>query len=721
MGLLSELRRRNVFRMAALYVVAAWLIMQVAEVIIDLAHLPDWFGPAVLALLAVGFPIALLFSWFYEITPEGISLEKDIEPGESITQVTGRRLDFLVISLLCAAVILFAYDKWWIGPPSENSIAVLAFENLSDDPEQEYFSDGISEEILNVLSRVPGLQVTSRSSAFSFKGQNVHIPTVAKQLGVANVLEGSVRKSGERIRITTQLIDARSDTHLWSQSYDRKLDDIFALQDEISAAIVMALKEHLGLSAEAAPRVVAAANTEAHEAYLRGRYLVTQRPRATVAGAVREFEKAVELDPDYALAHAELAIATAFSAFYGGLTYTEAMAGAIPHAERAMALDPTLAEAHAATGVILWGQWNLQDALEHFRQAIRINPNYAIVYNWIGTIYTGLGRYGEAFTAGKTAVQLDPLSAASRSNYIGMLISRKKLDDASRELEKLAAVSPAAYASRSGRLKSVGGKWTNIVLGDLDALRIDPDSVVIRRFLAPYFAAIGLETEALVISEHPLPIVLTILGRPGDAATIADSRSAENPVDLRARRDLGLTLAGAGDYVRARPVLEEMWQRSGGRVTCCHPFSHGLVSSYSAAALIAIRRDADEEAVVSDLVAAIRDNVRRYRKAGIISADWIVSVDFEDGLASYLAGEREKGLVLIAKAVNDGYFIPQREAYLQTLYDDPGFTQIRATQEARQARERARFLTVVCSDNPYADVWQPAEGTCERFATIRGN
>jgi TolB-like protein len=308
MGLVSELRRRNVLRMAALYAVAAWLIVQVAGVLIDLGNLPDRIGPIILALLAIGFPIALIVSWFYEITPEGISLEKDVAPGESITHVTGRRLDFIVISLLCAAVILFAYDKWWIGPPPEKSIAVLPFVNMSGNAEQEYFSDGISEELLNLLAQIPELTVISRSSAFSFKGKDVDLRTVAEQLNVAHVLEGSVRKVGNRVRITAQLIEARSDSHLWSESYDRTLDDIFAIQDEISAGIVEALKEHLGLQVGATPRVIAAANTEAHDAYLRGRYLVVQRTPASIKGAVREFEKAVELDPDFALAHAELAL-----------------------------------------------------------------------------------------------------------------------------------------------------------------------------------------------------------------------------------------------------------------------------------------------------------------------------------------------------------------------------------------------------------------------------
>lgn len=214
MSIFSELKRRNVLRMAVLYAVVAWLIMQVAEVVIGLANLPEWIGPTILALLAVGFPIALIVSWFYELTPSDISLEKDAAAEEAITQVTGRRLDFLVISLLCAGLILFAYDKWWIGPPPENSIAVLAFENMSDDAEQEYFSDGLSEEILNLLAQTKSLKVIARTSSFLFKNKDVDIATMAAQLNVRHILEGSVRRSGNRVRITAQLIDAADSTQI---------------------------------------------------------------------------------------------------------------------------------------------------------------------------------------------------------------------------------------------------------------------------------------------------------------------------------------------------------------------------------------------------------------------------------------------------------------------------------------------------------------------------
>jgi TolB-like protein/Tfp pilus assembly protein PilF len=703
--------------MAVLYAVAAWLIMQVADVLKDPASLPDWVGPTVLGLLAVGFPIALILSWFYEVTPEGITLEKDVDREESITHVTDRRLDFLVISLLCAAVILFAYDKWWIGGPPDKSIAVLAFENMSDDPEQEYFSDGISEELLNLLSKIPQLTVISRSSAFSFKGKDITIPEVAEQLNVALVLEGSVRRDGDRLRITAQLIEASSDSHLWSQTYDRELDNIFAVQDEISAAIVGALREHLGLQVEAAPRVIAAANTEAHDAYLRGRHLVVQRTRATIDGAVREFEKAIALDPEYALAHAELAIATllVIPDQHGGLTVTEAIAKAAPHAELAMALDPTLAEAHAATGFVLWSQENPEDALTHFRHAIRINPNYAIAHNWIAIVLDrDLGRYNESIAAYEMAVRLDPLSIAAITNYVGELIIRNRLVEADRELEKLASIAPSFHAFARGQRTSLGGKWANNALGELDALRINPERGQLRMALG--FAHIGLEKEALDISEDPPPDILSLLGRHGDAVTTAEARLAEDPISLTARFDLAIALAGAGDYTRARPILEDLWQRSGGRIA-----RYRLYDTTSAAALIVIRRDAGEEAKVGELVAAIRDNVRRYHEAGMTVAIPFLSVDYEEGIAAYLSGESERGLALIAKSAEDGYFIRPNEAYLQALYDDPGFTPILASQEARQVRERERFLAIVCTDNPYAAVWQPAAETCEPFAVAGGN
>ncbi len=659
----------------------------------------------------------------------------DTYEGELITR--RRRIALpAFLGLILIAVLYVAYRIALIDPtespqltvegrtqsePPIHSIAVLPFVNMSSDPEQEYFSDGISEELLNVLSRIPGLRVVARTSSFQFKGENRDVIDIGQRLNVAHVLEGSVRKVGLHIRISAQLVDARSGFQLWSETYDREFENIFAVQDEISAAVFMALKEHLGVQIEAAPRVIATANTEAHDAYLRGRYLVVQRELAVegaVEGAVREFEKAIALDPNYALAHAELAIATLLLSRNAGLTFTEVIARAIPYAERAMALDPTLAEAHAATGLLSSRQWKTEEALTHFRQAIRLNPNYSIVYTWMGGLLSAhLGRYKEGFAMKERALRLDPLSKPAVANYIRALIERSLLAEADRELEKIASVYPYLYVSMRGIRMSFGGNWANELLADLDTLRINPKSLTLRNHaLAPQFAVIGLENEAIAISEELPHYVLLLLGRTGNAVTSAEARLAEDPMSPGAGRDLGRALASAGEYGRARPILEEMWQRNGRRVGY-----RSLIQIHEAAALIAIRRDAGMEAEAGEVLAAIRDNVRRYREAGYTGGWRFLSVDYNEGLAAYLAGEREKGLALIAKGAENGRFILPNEAYLQVLYDDPGFAPIRAAQEARQVRERDKVLAVICTDNPYAAVWQPAQETCEQLVAASEN
>ena len=285
-------------------------------------------------------------------------------------------------------------------------------------------------------------------------------------------------------------------------------------------------------------------------------------------------------------------------------------------------------------------------------------------------------------------------------------------------MEDVAAFDPIGAAYARGFLMSLDGNWTNSALGHLDTLRLDPNWSLAWELLGMYFAVLGLEKEALAISDAIWPIRLTMFRKHGEAVATAQANFAENPTDFRARRHLGMALASAGEYERAEPILEDIWEHSGGRVT-----SDGPCHANCAAALITIRRDAGEEIGVGELIAAIRDNVRRYREADITRSVFGMSgdSDYEEGLAAYLAGEHERGLALIAKAVEDGFFILPWEAYLQELYDDPGFAPIRATQEARQVREREKFLDIVCKDNPYEAVWQPAEGTCEQFAAAQAN
>ena len=325
MKLISELKRRNVIRMAAIYVVFAWLAMQVSEVLIGLANLPEWVGPAVLVALAIGFPIALVFSWFYELTPEGISADVGGTLEGSLSASRGRVVDFIVIALLSAAIIMFAYDKWSYSLPPELSIAVLPFENMSPEPDTEFFSDGISEELLNVLAQVDGLRVAARTSSFMFKDKQAAIGEIGKALNVSYVLEGSVRKAGDKVRITAQLIDARNGYHLWSDTYDRNLDDIFLIQDEISNKIAQKFQlvlEPGGADTAASNREV---DIKAYELYLEGRELVHQRTSEALQDATRLIARSLRLDAGFAPAHAMLAIGRLlqiqpqFSHFMGGM------------------------------------------------------------------------------------------------------------------------------------------------------------------------------------------------------------------------------------------------------------------------------------------------------------------------------------------------------------------------------------------------------------------
>jgi len=534
---------------------------------------------------------------------------------------------------------------------------------------------------------------------------------VAKKLNVALVLEGSVRKAGNHVRITAQLIEAQTDTHLWSETYDRELENIFVVQDEISAAIIEALKARLELEVVAAPRVIVAANTEAHDAYLRGRYLVVQRTQPTIEEAVREFEKAIALDPDYALAHAELAITTLLLSIYGDLDKKDAIVQAQAHVERALTLDPKLAEAHAAAGFLLMesNAWN--EAATALEQAIQINPNYSIVHTWMRNTLIELGRYEDAFLTSEEALRRDPLSKPNISNYLRDLIARNRQGDADRELEKIATIYPDIYAARQGTLKAVGGKWAYETLGDLDALLIAPNTKTYRDPLRFSLAVIGLDQEAFTVSEEIPAGVFSLLGRPLDAVSRAEEFIARDPTNSYYSIVLGRTLAAAGEYARAKPILEKMWQHNDRRIARGYVFTIN-----EATALIAARLNAGEEARIGELIAAIKDNARRFRETGIT---WMA--DYEEGLAAYLSGEHERGLALLSRAAENGYFILPNEAYLQTLYDDPDFTPILAGQKARQARERNRFLSIVCTNNPYEAVWQPAEGTCEQFTAESGN
>jgi TolB-like protein/Flp pilus assembly protein TadD len=443
MGLVSELRRRNVLRMAVLYAVAAWLIMQVAEVMMSLVGFPAWAGRATFAVLAVGFPIALIFSWFYELTPEGISLEKDVDRSESITHVTGRRLDFIVISLLCAAVILFAYDKWWMGGPPEHSIAVLPFENMSGDPEQQYFVSGMQDALIAGLSRISALKVTSKTSTMRYKDTVLAIPRIAAQLGVAKLIEGSIYRVDDRVRITVQLIDARADEHIWSETFEKEVKDVMMLQNEVAQAIARRVEVTLSPGEQAQLKSAKSVNPAAYEAFLKGQFHVERFTPQDMMLAAQYYQQAVDIDPEYALAHYGLSRSCAFQAQLDLIMPEEARERCLALVEKALELDDSLPEAHMGYAAHMnWLQFNWDAADVAFRRAIELNPSYAEARMFYSLYLTLMGRAEEGTEQMRLALELDPLNPFVHSMHGTQLLMIDDLHGAIKVIEDVMASTP---------------------------------------------------------------------------------------------------------------------------------------------------------------------------------------------------------------------------------------------------------------------------------------
>jgi len=425
MGFFSELKRRNVVRVGLAYALIAWVLLQAADFGLDLVGAPNWILQSLFVLALVGLPAAMVFAWVYEMTPEGLKREAEVDRSQSITVATGQRLDRVIIAFLAITVVFLVAGRYWPDeqrsppgkPPAaegkpEPSIAVLPFVNMSADPDNEYFSDGIAEELLNVLVRVSALQVASRTSSFAYKGREVPISQIARELGVNNIVEGSVRKAGNQVRITAQLIDAKTDRHLWSDTYDRKLDDIFAIQEEISDNIVNALKVALNVGEAAAMGKLQRPtdNPEAYELYLQGRYQWRLRGEQNIRNAIETFEKSIALDPSFAKAQEALASAWIVLPAWSDVDIGEAKAHALEAANRALELDPGLAEAHAIRAHVheLDRQW--QAMLDEFEQARQAEPRNATVAQWYAEALGDVGYMARALDMALQAYRLDPAS-----------------------------------------------------------------------------------------------------------------------------------------------------------------------------------------------------------------------------------------------------------------------------------------------------------------------
>jgi TolB-like protein len=452
---LAELRRRNVIRMAGLYLVGAWLVTQVAGTVLPMFGAPAWLPRSIVLVLVIGFVPALVFAWVFEMTPGGLRRDAEVPTAESIAPRTARRMDRMIIAVLVLALGFFAFDRVVLAPRRDvalvaqtqraseaadgrggvdrRSVAVLPFVNMSGDAANEYFSDGISEEILNVLAGVPGLKVAARTSSFSFKGRNTEVPAIARELQVRMVLEGSVRKQGDTVRITAQLIDAGTGYHVWSQTYDRKLEDIFAIQDEIARAIGDELKVKI-VDAHRPAKAAATRNPHAHDLYLRGMALWNGRDGAQMLQAIRLFEQAQREDPGYAEAYAgEALVYTVLPFFSDAVPREESFRRSNMRALRALALDPSLAEPYVALGNNAGNDIAYIDRptmIVLMRRAIALRPSFATAHQWLGNVLTSSGDPAAGVVELQRAAALDPRSIIIADNLAMTLLALGRNADA---------------------------------------------------------------------------------------------------------------------------------------------------------------------------------------------------------------------------------------------------------------------------------------------------
>ena len=475
MSFLKELKRRNVIRVGAAYIIIAWLVAQVLQLIFESFGTPNWAIKTVLVLLAAGLPFSLFFSWAFEMTPEGLKREHEVDRTQSITPQTGKQLDRMIIGVLVLSLVYFAYDKFVLSAGRETaaiesaveaaasqaltaqaaaeeaaakikkSIAVLPFVNMSDDASNEFFSDGLSEELLNLLAKIPELRVTSRSSAFSYKGKDFKIPDVGRELKVSYVLEGSVRKAGNQVRITAQLIKVDGDVHFWSETYDRSLDNIFAIQDEIAAAVVTQLK--LKLFADVP--TVQQTDPEAYALFLQARHLSNLLTPEGWEQANVLYQQAIAIDPDYANSWAGLSRNYVNLTGYNLLPPEEGYRKALEAANQALAIDPKNAMAYSSLGwIAMTYEDELAVAARHMERAMELEPNNLSVIRNSANLVMRLGRLNEAIAVGEYVATRDPVNPVGYLNLSNNYIMAERLDEAIKSARTALWLSPGIGGAR---------------------------------------------------------------------------------------------------------------------------------------------------------------------------------------------------------------------------------------------------------------------------------
>jgi len=709
-SLFQELKRRNVFRVGVAYAVVGWLLVEVSSVVLPTFGTPEWVLKAFMFFVLLGFPVALIFAWAFEITPEGIKKEKDVDRSQSITHETGKKLNYWVVGAMALAIVYLVADKFVLREDGSESvadgelisIAVLPFVNMSDDEKNEYFSDGLSEELLNVLAKIKDFRVAGRTSSFAFKGKEDDLRVIGEKLNVETILEGSVRKVGDQVRVTAQLVNVDDGYHLWSESYDRQLDNIFEIQDEIAKAVVGALKQTLlGEEDLAVIERQSTANVESYNHYLRGNFHIRSRTKGDLEKAQQAFQLAVTLDPDFAEAWAGLADAYSQRAGYGFVNYEEIQPLAQAAIDRAMGLNDQLSEVWAAQSLVYGYGFRWGDAAEAAKRATELNPNNPIAWQRRGFNQPS-DALDKAIEYLSMAHELDPLDAVIMANLSGRLQWAGQFERARQLAQETIDLDPDLYRGYETMawVYDAEGRFDEKMPWLRKSLERDPESRTIWRAIGNTwldFGELGRAQEALhraraQNADDPrvggdLAYIRFLNGDEEGALAAQDDILARVPDNIGALGDTAYLELMAGNETRARELLQKMMTPEPGaeawRVTD--------VNIESAPYYSFVLYNADE-----------KDRAREVSQAILARMDAAERGGWRDGwlhinraLARGAVGEREAAIAALRAAAETGWpgtIYLEHDPILNTLRDDLGYIALLDELRAKRREQLESLL-----------------------------
>jgi TolB-like protein len=734
----NELKRRNVFKVGVAYLITAWLLVQVADMLLDNMDAPPWVLQAIFVVLLVGLFVTLLVAWAFELTPEGIKKEKDVDRTQSITPQTGRKLNTTIITILVLALGYFAWDKFMVRPtqdvevvvaepeqesttdivaeaalPTDKSIAVLPFDNRSNQADDEFFTSGIHDDLLTQLAQISSLRVISRTSVAQFKDTSKTIREIAELLGVATILEGGVQRAGNQVRINMQLIDAATDAHLWAQTYDRELtaNNIFSIQSEVATAVTEAMRATLSPEEQQRISTVPTENMQALEEYFKGRAELDQRTRPALESSRLRFEQARQLDPDFALAYAGEAQAIMLLAdsgsAYGEIPVTETLRLARPLLERALELAPSDAQVLGVYGLLESNSYNSELALGYFARSVELNPSSGEVLNWQRMAQMGAGRFKDATETNMRMVEVDPMSMIALFNGVLGIVRQEGHDVLTAEmmLERLESLDKSFGFGARARVEEIRGNITAAAAYYYQSMELNPGRSNNRGGLANLLARNGLVDEALLIAPDNADDIAQWSGDWDRAVQLANEGLELEPDSVDALFDLFMIMMFTGDAEGAYPLATRIWER----------FEENQSEMYFVPLFmswVATKTEHTEQA-------------RLYRNAG---AKWL-QVYIEAGIVDLggywgeaqlaaIDGRDSDTIIAITKYIDKG---GRWQAYLDHpvfdhLKNNLGFqAQVNRLADLNNT-ERGEILAMLCGPDTILTSWKPAPETCELYS-----